>query len=99
MEGSNEPLLNAKAEVSLVREGAGEAGFWSEKDHSLNCVFLLPFQVTNQVSEWQLRPVLSPPPRVRGGRQDLVLLPLWEARTPGHPEPSEARPQFQGLCP
>lgn len=97
MEGSNEPLLNAKAEVSLVREGAGEAGFWSEKDHSLNCVFCFRFRSPTRWVSGSSAPSSARLRWVRGGRQDLALLPLGEAGRPGHPEPSETRLQVEGL--
>lgn len=99
MEGSSEPLLDAKAEVSPVLEGAGAAGFWSRKDHSLNCVFLLPFQVANQVSEWQPRPVLSRPPLGEGRAAGALRLASGEAAEGRRPEPPSAVPRVQGLCP
>lgn len=80
MEGTGELQLDAKAEVSFGLQGAGASRFLEQERLFPKLCFTVPFQVTNQVSEWQPRPVLSRPALVKG-----------RAAGPGPPSASGSR--------
>lgn len=79
MEGSDEPLLDAKAQVSPGRGQPGKRALVRDRSFP-KLSFPLPFQVTNQVSEWRPRPVLAGPRGSGTGRS-------WRAFGGGKPGP------------
>lgn len=80
MEGPGELQLDAKAEVSPGLQGDETRGLLEQERLFPKLCFTVPFQVTNQVSEWQPRPVLSRPALVKG-----------RAAGPGPPSTSGSR--------
>ena len=90
MEESSEPQLDAKSKVRPGLKGTGAAG--SEARLFPELCFLLPFQVTNQVSEWPSSPVPRPALLGKGWATEPGPSPAAGSCGRCHREPFLARP-------